>query len=75
MAVLTKSRTTGKRTRHPGRGVWAPAEQARTASGTGGAAQTLHGGPPAHRAAGPAADIVDVWGDASFPASDPPANW
>lgn len=23
----------------------------------------------------PAADIVDVWGLASFPASDPPANW
>lgn len=22
-----------------------------------------------------APDIVDVWGQASFPASDPPANW
>jgi hypothetical protein len=24
---------------------------------------------------GPVADIVDVWGHDSFPASDPPANW
>jgi hypothetical protein len=23
----------------------------------------------------PAPDIVDVWGQGSFPASDPPANW
>ncbi len=41
--------------------------------------------PAAHAATGapapkgdvrrPAPDIVDVWGLASFPASDPPANW
>jgi hypothetical protein len=24
---------------------------------------------------GPTPDIVDQWGMASFPASDPPANW
>lgn len=23
----------------------------------------------------PAPDIVDQWGEQSFPASDPPANW
>ena len=26
-------------------------------------------------AAGPPIDIVDQWGEQSFPASDPPANW
>jgi hypothetical protein len=26
-------------------------------------------------AASPPADIVDQWGEQSFPASDPPANW
>jgi hypothetical protein len=25
--------------------------------------------------ADPPADIVDQWGEQSFPASDPPANW
>lgn len=29
--------------------------------------------PPA--ATGSAQDIVDIWGDQSFPASDPPSNW
>lgn len=27
------------------------------------------------RPAGSGPDIVDVWGQDSFPASDPPANW
>jgi RNA polymerase-binding transcription factor DksA len=31
--------------------------------------------PSPDRNATPAADIVDVWGIDSFPASDPPANW
>ncbi|TCN32888.1 RNA polymerase-binding transcription factor DksA [Kribbella orskensis] len=31
--------------------------------------------PPQDRYPTPAADIVDVWGIDSFPASDPPANW
>jgi hypothetical protein len=26
-------------------------------------------------AASPPTDIVDLWGEQSFPASDPPANW
>lgn len=33
--------------------------------------------PPTDEAGRPPApdDIVDVWGEDSFPASDPPANW
>ena len=46
-----------------------------TAAATHGLAESISLVKPLLGAEMTGPDIVDVWGDDSFPASDPPANW